>query len=105
MRALDAGYSVGHGERVTSPFEVEFRWKEMVIYWEGTRGVVFNSGWGVEPAVTIVPDSSTWDRVVPDWLAGRRNEVIARLGQHKGHVVVEERDDSLTPKMLETVTR
>jgi hypothetical protein len=60
-------------------YEIEFRWKEAVIYWEGSRGVAFPGGWGVDPLVTLVPDSVTWDRKVPAWLRGRHDEVVARL--------------------------
>jgi hypothetical protein len=38
-------------------FEIEFQWKEVVIYWEGTRGWAFPGGWGVRPVITIVPDA------------------------------------------------
>ena len=86
-------------------FEIEFRWKELVIYWEGSRGVVFPGGWGVSPKVTIIPDTTTWDRRVPSWLRGRYTEVVARLRDCPDHVVCEERDDSHEPKMLEEVTR
>lgn len=65
-------------------FEVEFRWKEQVIYWEGHCGSVFEGGWGVDPVVTVVPDASTWDQVVPDWLRGRRDEVCERLRSQPG---------------------
>lgn len=87
------------------PFEIEFRWKELVIYSEGEHGVVFDSGWGVRPLVTTVPDASTWNRVIPAWRVGRHDEVIARLRQHPLHVLVEERDDSATERVLETVSR
>jgi hypothetical protein len=86
-------------------FEVEFRWKEQVVYWEGDRGCVFEGGWGVDPVVTVVPDASTWDRVVPEWLRGRRDEVCERLQGQPGHVVQEERDDSSQPRRLEEVKR
>ena len=46
-------------------FEIEFRWKEEIIYWEGMRGCVFPGGWGVDPPVTVVRDAGTWDRAVP----------------------------------------
>lgn len=86
-------------------FEVEFRWKEQVVYWEGDRGCVFGGGWGVDPVITAVPDESTWDRVVPEWLRGRRDEVCERLRDQPGHVLQEERDDSGQPRRLEEVTR
>jgi len=90
---------------VTDLYEIEFRWKEEVIYWEGSRGAVFPGAWGVEPLVTIVPDEATWDRVVPSWLRGRREEVLARLRAQPGHVVHEERDDSARPTWVFEYTR
>jgi len=86
-------------------FEIEFRWKEQVIYWEGKRGCVFPGGWGVDPPVTIVPDAETWDRAVPAWLRGRHDEVVARLRARADHIVVEERDDSLTIARYPEITR
>lgn len=67
--------------------EVQFRWKEEVVYWEGDRGFVFDGGWGVQPSVTYVPDEEAWDQVVPEWLVGRRDEVIRRLAMEPGHVI------------------
>ena len=29
--------------------------------------------------VVLVPDAATWDAVLPEWLQGRRAEVVARL--------------------------
>jgi hypothetical protein len=86
-------------------YEVEFRWKEYVIYWEGRRGVVFDAAWGVGPLVTIVPDEASWDRKVPDWLHGRRDEVVARLRAKSEHLLKEERDDSVTVPPLKEITR
>lgn len=86
-------------------YEIEFRWKELVIYWEGSRGAVFQGGWGVEPMVTVVPDSVTWDRVVPEWLRGRHEEVVARLRADDRHVVHEERDDSLHARAFDELAR
>ena len=90
---------------MSDTYEIEFRWKEEVIYWEGSRGVVFAGAWGVSPLLTIVPDSTTWDRRVPAWLRGRHAEVMARLRAHPDHVIREERDDSLSVRMLDEVTR
>ena len=66
-------------EAVSHGYDIEFRWKEQVVYWEGNRGCVFEGGWGVDPVVTVVPDASTCDRVVPKWLRGRQAEVCERL--------------------------
>ncbi len=90
---------------MSDSYEIEFGWKEEVIYSEGTGGVVFPGGWGVSPVVTIVPDSTSWDRWVPAWLRGRDAEVVARLRAHPDHVVSEERDDSLSVRLLDEVTR
>jgi hypothetical protein len=69
------------------PFEIEFRWKEQCIYWEGARGFAFDGAWGVTPIETYVPDEESWDRIVPDWLVGRRDVVVARLVSNPEHVV------------------
>lgn len=86
-------------------FQIEFRWKEQVIYWEGSRGCIFQGGWGVDPPVTIVPDAATWDRAVPVWLRGRHDEVVARLRAKDGHIVEEERDDSAVIDRCPEITR
>lgn len=75
------------GDVVDGGYELEFRWKEEVIYWEGRRGFVFDGGWGTSPVVTFVPDETCWNRVVPDWLQGRRDEIVARLAQDPSHVI------------------
>jgi len=72
--------------------EIEFRWKEMVIYWEGSYGFVFDGGWGVSPPITYVPDGDHWDDVVPGWMRGRRSEIVDRLRAHPGHLVAEVAD-------------
>jgi hypothetical protein len=70
-------------------FEIEQRWKEEVIYWEGPRGYFLAAGWGGTPPVLAVPTAALWDQVVPPWLRGRRDEVLARLREHSGHVLEE----------------
>jgi hypothetical protein len=71
-------------------YEIEHRWKEEVVYWEGRRGVLFDAGWGVEPPVVYVPSSSIWPDVMPDWCRERRDEVVARLREHSDHEVRED---------------
>jgi hypothetical protein len=86
-------------------YEIEFRWKKRVIHWEGSRGVVFPGGWGIDPPVTVDPDSVTWDRKVPAWLRGRHDQVVARLRDDQRHDVREERDDSRNVHLLDEVER
>ncbi|MDT7549588.1 MAG: hypothetical protein QOE84_1982 [Actinomycetota bacterium] len=86
-------------------YEIEFRWKEQVIYWEGSRGAAFPGGWGVDPPITTVPDVTTWDRTVPSWLRGRHDEVVGKLRADQRHVVHEERDDSANPAAIPEVER
>lgn len=66
-------------------YEIEPRWKEEVVYWEGARGCVFDAGWGVDPGVLYVPSPASWDSAVPHWLRGRREEVVSRLAEHSRH--------------------
>lgn len=89
----------------TDDFEIEFRWKEEVIYWEGDRGVFFAGGWGVDPPVTHVPDADAWDRLVPAWLRGRHADVVARLRADPRHVVCEYPLSSAVATGCEEVTR
>ena len=70
-------------------FEVEGRWKEEVVYWEGSRGFVFDAGWGVEPHVLYVPPEDEWDSVTAEWMVGRRALIVSRLAERSGHVVRE----------------
>jgi hypothetical protein len=74
---------------VAAPFSIEFRWKEEVIYWEGDDGFVFEGGWGVTPSVTYIPSVQLWDRVVPGWMQGRRDEILANLRTESGHRLEE----------------
>ena len=66
-------------------YEIEPRWKEEVVYWEGAQGCVFDAGWGVDPGVLHVPSAASWDTAVPQWLRGRRDEVVRRLAEHSRH--------------------
>ena len=75
------------GDDLASEFEVESRWKEQVIYWEGRDGFVFDAGWGVDPPVLYVPSAQDWDRVTAGWMAGRHDLIVARLTERSGHRV------------------
>lgn len=70
-------------------YEIEFRWKEEVFYWEGHRGLMLDGGWGVTPPVTYVPSEAVWESVAPEWARGRREMIVARLVARTTHRVVE----------------
>lgn len=80
---LMAGYDGG-------TFRIDFEWKEVVHYREGDDSHCFPAGWGVVPPVLYVPSAERWDRVVPAWLVGRRDQVVARLAAHSGHRLQDE---------------
>ena len=71
-------------------FTISYEWKEMLIYWEGGNGVVFDCGWGVEPSVVYVPAEEAWDGLVPNWLVGRRAAVVDRLRRYSAHIVEDD---------------
>ena len=68
-------------------FRISYEWNEIVVYWEGDQGFEFDAAWGVAPGVLYVPDATHWDGVVPQWLVGRRDEVVGRLLQNSGHAI------------------
>lgn len=76
----------------TPEHEIEFRWKEEVYYWEGTRGCRFDGGWGVTPLVTYVPSADTWPSAAPAWAVDRRDLILRRLVEHGPSHRVEETD-------------
>jgi hypothetical protein len=64
------------------------QWKEVTFVTdEEGRTFTFDGGWGVTPPVVAVPPEADWSRCVPEWLAGRRAEVIKVL-EGTGQVVV-----------------
>jgi hypothetical protein len=67
--------------------------KEMLEYWEGDHGYVFDCAWGVNPGILFVPPASIWDQSVPPWMRGRRDVLVERLRERSGHKVVD--DDRL----------
>ncbi|MFE4951636.1 hypothetical protein ACFQ9V_16180 [Leifsonia sp. NPDC056665] len=70
-------------------FRIKAVWKEVVEYWEGDCGYVFDAAWGVEPGELYVPAPQDWDAVTPEWMNGRRDEIVARLISRSHHTVVE----------------
>jgi hypothetical protein len=59
-------------------FRIEAVWKELVEYWEGERGYVFDAAWGVKPGDLYVPASEDRDAATPEWMNGRRDEIAAQ---------------------------
>jgi hypothetical protein len=96
--------SVEAVDQLSKPWRVEFRWKELVIYWENGRGCVFDGAWGVDPSITIVPDADTWNAVVPPWLQNRHDELLERLRSVTGHIVKETPDYQNAGRTLEELT-
>jgi hypothetical protein len=68
-------------------FRISFEYKEMLTYWEGKDGFVFECAWGVTPPVVFVPSERSWDSQVPPYLVGRRAEVVDRLAKYTSHIV------------------
>jgi len=64
--------------------------KEMLDYWEGDDGYVFDCAWGVAPGTLFVPPASIWEDSVPSWMRGRREIVLQRLRERSGHDVVDD---------------
>ena len=73
-------------------YEIEFRWKEQVFYWEGDRGLHLDGGWGVRPYVTYFPIAERWREVAPAWAMDKRELVLQRLIDHGPVHRVEETD-------------
>lgn len=67
------------------------KWKEELVYEEDGKSHSFECGWGVTPGVVYVPAAEDWDEVVPDFLKGRREEMLKRLREKSGHTVEESR--------------
>jgi hypothetical protein len=64
--------------------------KEMLEYWEGDAGYVFDCAWGATPPKLFVPPASIWDESVPSWMRGRREIVLERLRDQSGHDVLDD---------------
>ena len=71
-------------------YEIEWVWKEVVIYWEDGHGFTFDAGWGVTPGVLYIPSAAIWVEVMPEWLRERRDEVMDRLRDHSNHDLMED---------------
>jgi hypothetical protein len=72
------------------PYKVEIRWKEILIYREGENELEFFIPMGVKPPWPLeFPSESTWNKTVPDWAKGRRNEIMKRISKdHNIKIVI-----------------
>lgn len=72
------------------PWRVRVEWEEQLWYGEGDQEFCFECGWAEAPYVVYMPSERLWDRVVPPFMRGRRDEIVARIreanDQH-GHVL------------------
>ncbi|GAA4561526.1 hypothetical protein [Planotetraspora kaengkrachanensis] len=80
-------------------YEIAYRWKELLVYTEGSRKFNFDCGWGVHPPVVYVPTQEIWDQVTPSWMHGRRSEILDRIGRDSRHVI-EETDEGYPNPLL-----
>lgn len=79
-------------EPADDSYQIELRWKEELIYSEGSNSITFDCGWGFSPGSVYVPSAYWWDKVAPAWLRGRREIVVGRLAA-TGHTVRVREDD------------
>jgi hypothetical protein len=66
------------------------KWKELLVYEEGGNSYSFECGWGVSPGVVYVQAAEDWDAVLPEFLRGRRDEIVAVLRERCDHTVEED---------------
>lgn len=103
-----AAASVGEGvdlarKRLTGTYEgVDYRWpepdrdadysfkeewKELLVYTDPGGTYTFLCGWGdfTRPFSVGVPTAEYWDRAMPDFMCGRRDEILDRLRKWAGN--------------------
>ena len=78
--------------RERGAFRIEAHQREVLAYREGDHGILLEAAWGAKPPILYVPSARVWDDVVPEWLRGRREEVVARLAARSKHHVVASDD-------------
>ena len=64
--------------------------KEILILRDDDRWLLIRCGWGANPPLASLQPVGVWDEVMPDWLRGRRDEVVTLVTQF-GHVVCDEK--------------
>lgn len=73
-------------------YQVRVIGKELLVYREGEQEQLFIAGWGVTPPVLYVPPADRWDELMPEWLRGRRDQVVARLAADSRHVLLDDQE-------------
>lgn len=85
--SYDVIVKVIEGSDEDGTYSVQPRWKEEVVYSEGSSSITFAAGWGVDPPVLYLPSEAMWDQSTPAWLHGRHVQVVARLKRDSQHVI------------------
>ena len=74
-----------------APFTIREQWKEEMHYIEGDNKFVFDCGWGASPPSVYLPSVERWDATVPEWMRGRREEIVGRIrASCRDYNIVEE---------------
>jgi hypothetical protein len=55
--------------------------RETLVAREDDCWLRIECAWGVDPSVAFLPSASEWEGVVPDWLLGRRAELVEVIEQ------------------------
>jgi hypothetical protein len=71
-----------------SELTVSVHGKEMLLLQESDKWCIIDCGWLSNPPHAYLEAPEDWDARMPDWLRGRRDEVIALLATFS-HVVRE----------------
>jgi hypothetical protein len=64
--------------------------KEILILRDDDRWLLIGCGWGANPPLASLQPAGVWDEVMPDWLRGRRDEVVRLITEFR-HVVCDEK--------------
>jgi hypothetical protein len=69
-----------------SAYSFNEQWKELLVYTEAGGTYTFLCGWGnfQRPYSVGVPTAETWDRAMPEFMHGRRDEILGRLRKWAG---------------------
>lgn len=86
-------------------FDFREEWKERLVYREDGKEFTFTCGWGTTPGVVYVPAANAWNYVTPEWMHGRRDEIIERIQIHVGsRYVIHDHDEGSSNSARQWVT-